>query len=579
MKAEHALIPFIIFLLLGIATSSMHAQEAEIQATVISGDITSPGTQIEILVEVISNTTSQEPCDFVFDLIYNTDFLSFDSIADGDMGFIPNPTLTTNPPQPAAPQERLRFTSRNKVIAGFCFIGLCPNAGLTPTLFTATFEVLQPISCPIPIELLGTGINTGNGTSPLLEDGDPICPTEITTSFLEIPCETAPPTPSITPSPSASPTPSPSVSLTPSPTPSISISSSPSITPTPSPTSLPIVFTTNLQGDPYDANTTFTVDVAVKNNTGAPIGAYTFVVTYDSDSVSLLSVEDIDVGATPTLGSINGSGANTSQTLISAFNINPALTNPTLFRLTFQTSSSPAESHSMIISDHPESEFPLLGVIFGSFDSVLLGISHRFDHTETDPFPKNATSLTTDCLNAQPPPIIISEDFPVSRIYTVDGSESNDISPINLGEMSFELPEVVFQFNIPTANVYNFDIRSNAEIGTFGFEPIVIIFTDCSDPSGTRKLTAISSDNDFHIGFGVGLQPGTHFVAIEGFSERNIGTDVTLSIGFAGELPSPKSVVLTVYNTYSVTVFINFTFSFCILNAFTLNQPFSLAIR
>lgn len=163
--------------------------------------------------------------------------------------------------------------------------------------------------------------------------------------------------------------------------PTADFSSSAGPTPTPTPTPTPsgaIIYTTNIQGDYCAASQTFTVDVAVKNNAQNPVMAYQFNVHYDSGSVTLQSVADVQLGGNaPVLGAVEGSGSDTWRSVGTLGNISNTLYNLTLCRLTFQTTASPASSYRIWITDDSPN-IPLVDVNFSQ-------IPNSYDNALTDP--------------------------------------------------------------------------------------------------------------------------------------------------------------------------------------------------
>ena len=150
---------------------------------------------------------------------------------------------------------------------------------------------------------------------------------------------------------------------------------------------LATVFTTNVQGDPYQPDSEFTVDVAVRNNTQNPVQAYQFIITYNSDSAALVSVSDVDLGGNPpTFGPVFHSDTETTRIVGTLGNFFSIQSNLTMFRLIFQTTSSPAPSHGVTLSSDPED--------VSLVDSFFQPIPHDFDNTETDPFLKTPPTLT-----------------------------------------------------------------------------------------------------------------------------------------------------------------------------------------
>ena len=161
------------------------------------------------------------------------------------------------------------------------------------------------------------------------------------------------------------------------------------------------VFTTNLQGSLLPGQA-FSLDVAIRDNTQAPIRGYQFNVIYNRAMVTLISVEDVELGGvTPTLGQIEAPPPDTlmpprcmtvSQRVETIGNHHNTFNNLTLFRLHFQANdylNEPTETE-IIISNHP-------GQI-SLYKTNLTEILHNFDNSES-----NIPNFTTATPKTSPP--------------------------------------------------------------------------------------------------------------------------------------------------------------------------------
>ncbi|MCB2153277.1 hypothetical protein KQI84_00195 [bacterium] len=196
------------------------------------------------------------------------------------------------------------------------------------------------------------------------------------------------PTPSPTPSETPTETPSPTPSDTPSPTPT----SSDTPTPSPTPVNGAIIATTNVEGDPYAVNGSFTVDIAVRNNIEDPVASYALRVYYDPASTEPTGIVDVDLGGIAPRFSNNGQpqtdAQGTYKTIATLGNLDTTQNNLTLCTITFTNTASPAPNHSVVVAPDPPN-VPLISV---SFLELTVG---AYDSTLTDPLPGGATPTPT----------------------------------------------------------------------------------------------------------------------------------------------------------------------------------------
>ncbi|MCB2155953.1 hypothetical protein KQI84_13810 [bacterium] len=223
------------------------------------------------------------------------------------------------------------------------------------------------------------------------------------------------------------PTPTPTPTDTPTATPTDTPTATPSDTPTPTPTPGPDaeIYTTNVIGNPYAASSSFTVDIAVRNNTIAPVASYTMLVTYDGDSASLVSVSDVDLGGDPpTLGTVSGSGTSTSRLVNALGNGSSTQYELTVCRLTFNTTASPNGSHSVTIAADGLNE-PLV-------DPSGNPISATFNSSETDPLSSTPTPTPTP----SPTPTPIANGATIVPLPAVPGNSVTVIYDASQGPIS-----------------------------------------------------------------------------------------------------------------------------------------------
>jgi len=147
------------------------------------------------------------------------------------------------------------------------------------------------------------------------------------------------------------------------------------------------IYSTNLVGNPYAPGTTFTIDVAVRNNTIAPVRSYFVRAYYDANSVSFDKAADVELGGIPpSMGPVAGSGTNTYRN-VSNFtgNINNTKYNLILVRLTFTVKSQPALGHGVRVVVAP-GQPPLI-------DAPGNEIPSTFDSSATVRFPPPQKAL------------------------------------------------------------------------------------------------------------------------------------------------------------------------------------------
>ncbi len=141
-----------------------------------------------------------------------------------------------------------------------------------------------------------------------------------------------------------------------------------------------VIGTSVQSGDPYSDDSTFYVDVAVtSNDTGQAPACYAFRCTYDGDQVSLTGASDVSFGASPSLGSVEGSGTSTFRDISTSGNFDQSALTLTMFRMTFVTGTLTG-SYDISMSDDPDSSNPF-------FDSSMAAIAHSFDNTGTQSMP------------------------------------------------------------------------------------------------------------------------------------------------------------------------------------------------
>lgn len=142
-----------------------------------------------------------------------------------------------------------------------------------------------------------------------------------------------------------------------------------------------IVYTTNVQGDPYKPGGTFSVDVAVAcEDVTVPIIAYGFRLTFDTNRCKLESVTDVELGGMgPAIGALETEGDKSIIDFGTLGNFqNSKMEALTLCRLTFSVvDTQDTTPYSVIVSEDPDN----VALPNRKFE----GVPHEFSNDATDP--------------------------------------------------------------------------------------------------------------------------------------------------------------------------------------------------
>ena len=147
-----------------------------------------------------------------------------------------------------------------------------------------------------------------------------------------------------------------------------------------------LVYFTNVQGAPYTAGGTFSVDVALQGEGTPYIQAYQMRVAYDDTIVSLVRIEDIELGGSPPdlgkrYGQDSGVESGVEQSFATLGNFDNRKTDLTFCRLHFQVLTAPDGPYSLRLVEDPPNQV-LVTVDFK-------GAPYVFDDSATDPMPRS----------------------------------------------------------------------------------------------------------------------------------------------------------------------------------------------
>ncbi|MDK2973085.1 MAG: hypothetical protein PWP23_2840 [Candidatus Sumerlaeota bacterium] len=298
--------------------------EAVIKTT-LAGDSSTPGSQFTVEVAVDQNATGFTPRSAALRVAYNTASVELVSASAGDLGALLQ-----------GAEETVTGTS---VFTDILTDGSAANASATPLIFTLTFEVKAGAFTPYSI-LVGPDPDS---TAPLLAsnliDSIPVTYDNTATTNL---------------------------------------------TATPG-TGAAIVQTNIVAGDPSVAGGTFDVLVSVaSNDTGLAPGAAAFRVTYETDSVELLSVGEEDLGPV-LIGPEEQSGSLEFTDILTQSNVGNTSLIPAVYLLRFQVKANAYVPFSITVDADPGSTKPLIA------NDLLTSIPVIFDNTNTIDIPGPST--------------------------------------------------------------------------------------------------------------------------------------------------------------------------------------------
>ncbi|MCB2153264.1 hypothetical protein KQI84_00130 [bacterium] len=192
-------------------------------------------------------------------------------------------------------------------------------------------------------------------------------------------------------------------------------SPTPSDTPTQSPTPVTgaIVSTMNVVGDPYAASGSYTVDIAVSNNTEDPVAAYALRVYYDPASTEPTGITDASNDGMPPRFRDGGQPQTDAQGTFKRFaalgSFDATQNNLTLCTITFTNTASPAPSHNLVVAPDPP-DVPLISVLIAPLTVAA------YDSTLTDPFVSWVTPTPSETPSPTPSytPTATPTDVPTS---------------------------------------------------------------------------------------------------------------------------------------------------------------------
>lgn len=445
---------FLAVLILFVAGMSAHVfGQAEIYTTNIQGDPYAPNSTFTVDVAVTNNSSAI--LSYFFEVHYDVSNCALTGIADGQLGG-------------AAPALGPVAGSGADTYRNASTLGNFSSTLAEGTLCRLTFQTTASPAASYSITLSDSTGNEGlvstafSGIAHVynLTATDPI-PGAVTPT-------PPPPTPTDTPT---SPTPTPTETPTPTPTPNIAT-----------------VYTTNIQGNPYAPNSTFTVDVALMNNIyPQPVQSYFFQVHFDANSVDLTGIADVDLGGqAPEISTnIYGSGADSYRNISTLGNFSSTLQNGTLCTLTFTTTNSPASPYSVWITDDPINE-ELVAKDFTTIPRI-------YNNSETNPFPVPITPIPTVTPSGPTPtptetPIITPTPTPSD--LDADGLANNCESDDNV---------VLLATNATITNMYLADsdldglLDGQEDPGTCGSSIPTVAMTNPRNPDtdGDRILDGI----------------------------------------------------------------------------------------
>ena len=142
-----------------------------------------------------------------------------------------------------------------------------------------------------------------------------------------------------------------------------------------------IIYTANIQGDPYTSGSLFSVDVALASPHEDPPMSFALRIHYHGDYARLEKTEAVESGfPRPIAGPMQGAGAEAYSFIMSSGNLSNTKKNLTMCRLFFRVIATPDEPWSIRLADDSNNV---------ALPSVALKpLLHEYSNAATDPLPR-----------------------------------------------------------------------------------------------------------------------------------------------------------------------------------------------